>query len=86
MAILTDKSRERIEAYFVKAGLFTEEQLAKFQALKKARETLGRHVSILLDTKNSVAAIKVKILVYSIGISALFILPFSNDPKLSLSG
>ncbi len=28
-----------------------EEQLAKFQALKKARETLGRHVSILLDTK-----------------------------------
>lgn len=31
MAILTDKSRERIEAYFVKAGLFTEEQLAKYR-------------------------------------------------------
>lgn len=28
-----------------------EEQLAKFRALKKARETLGRHVAILLDTK-----------------------------------
>ena len=28
-----------------------EEQLAKFKALKKARETLGRHVAILLDTK-----------------------------------
>ena len=28
-----------------------EEQLGKFRALQKARETLGRHVAILLDTK-----------------------------------
>lgn len=28
-----------------------EEQLAKFNALKRARETMGRHVAILLDTK-----------------------------------
>ena len=28
-----------------------EEQLAKFNALKMARETMGRHVAILLDTK-----------------------------------
>ena len=42
--------------------------------------------SILLDIKNTVIAIRVKILVYNIGISALFILPFNNDPKLSLSG
>lgn len=31
MAILTDESRSKIEAYFVKAGLFTEKQLEKYR-------------------------------------------------------
>ena len=36
MAILTDESRGKIEAYFVKAGLFTDEQLGDYR--KKAKE------------------------------------------------
>ena len=36
MAILTDESRGKIEAYFVKAGLFTDEQLDDYR--KKAKE------------------------------------------------
>ena len=36
MAILTDESRGKIEAYFVKAGLFTDEQLADYR--KKAEQ------------------------------------------------
>ena len=36
MAILTDESRSKIEAYFVKAGLFTEKQLEKYREEAKA--------------------------------------------------
>ena len=36
MAILTDASKTKIEAYFVKAGLFTEEQLESYR--KEAKD------------------------------------------------
>src|SRR5699024_11594935 len=42
--------------------------------------------SILSDIKNTVTAFKVKILVYSIGMSALFILPLAKVPNLPLVG
>lgn len=38
MAILTDESRSKIEAYFVKAGLFTEKQLEKYREEAKAED------------------------------------------------
>ena len=38
MAILTDESRSKIEAYFVKAGLFTEKQLEKYREGAKAED------------------------------------------------
>lgn len=46
MAILTDKAREKIEAYFVKAGLFTDEQLNQYrEEAKKDGEPLLTYLS-----------------------------------------
>lgn len=38
MAILTDESRSKIEAYFVKAGLFTDKQLDKYREEAKEED------------------------------------------------
>lgn len=46
MAILTDKAREKIEAYFVKAGLFTDAQLNQYrEEAKKEEEPLLTYLS-----------------------------------------
>lgn len=46
MAILTDKAREKIEAYFVKAGLFTDAQLNQYrEEAKKEDEPLLTYLS-----------------------------------------
>jgi len=36
MAILTDESRAKIEAYFIEAGLFTDDQLEHFRRKAQA--------------------------------------------------